>query len=392
MNPLTRIAQKTSRQAPVSASAAAGPSPQTPPNGSFTVVQEASMSSLTDGRLPHHFAAGALSLSLLATIGGFAIKAASRDENFTLWAPLILGFLIAGVFILICSLMVEGRRKATDRLATGVAWGAFGLALIPLVSLLFTVVARGVSRFDTMFFTHSMRNVVGQGGGALHAIVGTLEITGFAALISVPIGLLTAIYIVEYGRGRLARGITFFVDVMTGIPSIVAGLFAYSLFLVILGPGSQSGLAGSIALSVLMIPVVVRSSEEMLRLVPNELREASLALGVPRWRTITKVVLPTSMAGITTGVMLAISRVIGETAPLLIVAGFTQSMNYNMFDGPMMTLPVFVYNSFMSQGVDAQAYVDRAWAGALALIVIVIVLNLGARIIGALYSPKKFAK
>lgn len=392
MNPLTRIAQKTSRQAPVSASAAAGPSPQTPPNGSFTVVQESSMSSLTDGRLPHHFAAGALSLSLLATIGGFAIKAASRDENFTLWAPLILGFLIAGVFILICSLMVEGRRKATDRLATGVAWGAFGLALIPLVSLLFTVVARGVSRFDTMFFTHSMRNVVGEGGGALHAIVGTLEITGFAALISVPIGLLTAIYIVEYGRGRLARGITFFVDVMTGIPSIVAGLFAYSLFLVILGPGSQSGLAGSIALSVLMIPVVVRSSEEMLRLVPNELREASLALGVPRWRTITKVVLPTSMAGITTGVMLAISRVIGETAPLLIVAGFTQSMNYNMFDGPMMTLPVFVYNSFMSQGVDAQAYVDRAWAGALALIVIVILLNLGARIIGALYSPKKFAR
>ena len=211
--------------------------------------------------------------------------------------------------------------------------------MIPLISLAWTVITNGLERFDAEFFTHSMRNVVGEGGGVLHAIVGTLLITGTAAIISVPIGLMTSIYLVEYGRGQLARGITFLVDVMTGIPSIVAGLFAYALFAIFLGPGIRIGIVGAVALAVLMIPVVVRSSEEMLRLVPNELREAAFALGVPKWLTIVKVVLPTSIAGITTGIMLAIARVIGETAPLLITAGFTASMNYNLFDGRMTTLP-----------------------------------------------------
>ena len=230
---------------------------------------------------------------------------------------------------------------------------------------------------------------VGAGGGALHAIVGTLFVTGLATLISVPIGLLTAIYLTEYGRGRLARGITFFVDVMTGIPSIVAGLFAYALFSLLFNdPGIRFGFGGSVALSVLMIPVVVRSSEEMLKLVPNELREAAYALGVPKWLTIVKVVLPTSLAGIVTGVMISISRVIGETAPLLIVAGFTASMNYDLFNERMMTLPVFVYNQYASQGADSQAYIDRAWAGALTLIVIVMLLNLIARLIARTFSPK----
>lgn len=283
---------------------------------------------------------------------------------------------------------LQRKRRRADRVATVAVYAAFALAIIPLVSLIFTVVSRGAARFDATFFTNSMRNVVGEGGGALHALVGTLEITGIAALISVPLGLMTAIYLVEYGRGRLAKTVMFFVDVMTGIPSIVAGLFAYTLFLLLFGPGSQSGVAGAVALSVLMIPVVVRSVEEMLRLVPNELREASLALGVPRWRTITKVVLPTSIGGITTGVMLAIARVIGETAPLLVTVGLTQSMNYSPTSGPMMTLPVFVYNSYMSQGVDAQAYVDRAWSGALLLILIVMALNLIARLIAAKFAPK----
>ena len=201
--------------------------------------------------------------------------------------------------------------------------GAFVLAMIPLISLTITVITYGLNRFDAEFFTSSMRNVIGEGGGVLHAIVGTLLMTGTAAIISIPIGLMTSIYLVEYGRGQLARGITFLVDVMTGIPSIVAGLFAYALFAIFLGPGTRTGIAGAVALSVLMIPVVVRSSEEMLRLVPNELREAAFALGVPKWLTIVKVVLPTSIAGITTGIMLSISRVIGETAPLLIAAGFT---------------------------------------------------------------------
>ncbi|MCB0874461.1 MAG: phosphate ABC transporter permease PstA, partial [Thermoleophilia bacterium] len=189
-----------------------------------------------------------------------------------------------------------------------VVTAAFVVAVIPLAWLLETVLQYGLGTFlNGTFLNSSMRNVVGEGGGALHAIVGTLEITGLATLISVPVGLMTAIYLVEYGTGRLARGITFLVDVMTGIPSIVAGLATYALFVILLGEGSKSGLAGSVSLSILMIPVVVRSSEEILKLVPNELREASYALGVPKWLTILRIVLPTSLAGITTGIMLAIS-------------------------------------------------------------------------------------
>src|SRR6218665_1414407 len=177
----------------------------------------------------------------------------------------------------------EGPRRAKDRLITSLVTTAFIIALLPLISLAWIVMSDGIARFDPTFFTQSMRNITGGGGGALHAIIGTLLVTLLAALISVPIGLLTSIYLVEYGRGMLARGITFFVDVMTGIPSIVAGLFAYALFALFAGPAIRSGFMGSVALSVLMIPVVVRSSEEILRLVPNELREASYALGVPKW-------------------------------------------------------------------------------------------------------------
>lgn len=299
----------------------------------------------------------------------------------------ILGLVLFGVFTLPLSWAVEGRRKAINRGMTGLIYSAFVVALVPLVSLVWTVTSLGLERLDALFFSSSMRNVVGAGGGALHAVIGTVEITLIAALISIPVGLLTSIYLVEYGRGRFSRWVTTMVDVMTGIPSIVAGLFAFAVFALFFGPGVRMGFAGAVALSVLMIPVVVRSSEEMLRLVPNELREASLALGVPKWLTIIRVVLPTAVGGIVTGIMIAISRVIGETAPLLIVAGFTQSMNYNPFNERMMTLPVFVYNSYASQGTDAQAYIDRAWAGALTLIIIVMVLNLGARIVSRILRP-----
>lgn len=278
------------------------------------------------------------------------------------------------------------KRKITNGIVTVLVYLTFLVALAPLLSLIWTAVSAGMARFDGAFFSSSMRNVVGEGGGALHAIIGTLEVTLLATLISVPVGLLTAIYLVEYGRGRLAKAVTFFVDVMTGIPSIVAGLFAFALFALFFGPAVRMGFAGSIALSVLMIPVVVRSGEEMLRLVPGELREASFALGVPQWRTILKVVIPTALTGLVTGIMLAIARVIGETAPLLIVAGFTQSMNYSPFNDRMMTLPVFVYYSYSNQGSNAQAYIDRAWAGALTLIVIVMILNLGARLIASFFS------
>lgn len=280
------------------------------------------------------------------------------------------------------------RRKFTDRFVTVLVTAAFLIALIPLISLMVTVVSNGIARFDVEFFNSSMRNVTGEGGGALHAMTGTLLITLAATLISVPLGLMTSIYLVEYGRdGRLSRIITFLVDVMTGIPSIVAGLFAYAAFALVLGPGARMGIIGAVSLAVLMIPVVVRSSEEMLRLVPDELREAAYALGVPKWRTIVKVVLPTAMAGITTGVMLAIARVIGETAPLLITAGFTASMNYSLFKDRMQSLPVYVYTQFANQGNPAEAFIERAWAAALLLILIVMALNLIARLIARKFSP-----
>jgi phosphate transport system permease protein len=286
------------------------------------------------------------------------------------------------------SRIVEGTRKATDRLVTVVVATAFLIAMAPLVSVVVTVLANGLARFDAQFFTYSMRGVVGEGGGAYHAIMGTLLITAIAALMSIPIGLLTAVYLVEYGRGRLARAITFFVDVMTGIPSIVAGLFAFALFALFAGPGVRMGVMGSVALSVLMIPVVVRSTEEMLKIVPNELREASYALGVPKWRTILKVVVPTSIAGIASGITLSLARVIGETAPLLIAVGITTGVNLNPFDSRMATLPVFSYYSYVAPGVPREPFIDRAWTAALVLIVIVMVLNLAARLIARTFAPK----
>lgn len=292
------------------------------------------------------------------------------------------------VSIYLWARMVEGRRGAADKLVTAVVTSAFVVAMVPLASLLFSVVTLGSNRLDLKFFTYSMLGVVGEGGGAYHAIMGTLIVTGLAALISVPIGILAAVYLVEYGKGRLARSITFFVDVMTGIPSIVAGLFAVSLFTLIFGVGIRLGIMGAVALSVLMIPIVVRSVEEMLKIVPNELREASYALGVSKWRTIVKVVLRTSVAGIATGITLSIARVIGETAPLLITLGATTGVNLNPFDGRMATLPVFSYYSYTQPGVPPEPALDRAWAAAFVLMIIVMALSLLARLISRLFSPK----
>ncbi|GAB3602610.1 phosphate ABC transporter permease PstA [Microbacterium aureliae] len=358
-----------------------------PPQQPRTIERESP--SLTNGRLAKWVPWAILAAS--AGIGAivFAVPVLTADAGFNFAGFAIVTALVYLAMVTTVSTLVEGRRKAVDRLVTGVVTVAFLIAMVPLISVGWTVVVNGVAGISADFFSMSMRNVVGEGGGALHAIMGTLLITLAAAVISIPIGIFTAIYLIEYGEGkRLARGITFLVDVMTGIPSIVAGLFAYALFVLFFGQGVRVGIMGSVALSVLMIPVVVRSTEEMLRLVPNELREASYALGVPKWLTIVKVVLPTAIAGITTGVMLSIARVIGETAPLLITAGFTTSMNYNLFEGRMMTLPVFAYTQFMNQGIPAQAFIDRAWAAALTLIVIVMTLNLVARLVAKIFSPK----
>jgi phosphate transport system permease protein len=336
---------------------------------------------LTHGTLPRWAAPFTLLVFVLAGLGLYL-------AGFNTALAAIVAVVGYALVIYVLSRSVEGRRKATDRLVTAVVSSAFLLAMLPLVSVVVTMVDNGMARLDSDFFNQSMLGIVGEGGGAHHAIMGTLIVTGLTALISLPVGLMTAIYLVEYGRGRLARAITFFVDVMTGVPSIVAGLFAYALFELFYGPGVRMGIMGAVALSVLMIPVVVRSTEEMLKLVPNELREASYALAVPKWRTIVKVVLPTAIAGIATGVTLAVARVIGETAPLLITLGLPTGDNFNPFDGQMATLSVFAYSNYAHPGVDIEAYQDRAWSAALLLILIVMALNLVGRLISRLFAPK----
>ncbi|MFC9809839.1 phosphate ABC transporter permease PstA [Streptomyces griseoaurantiacus] len=305
--------------------------------------------------------------------------------------PAQLGLIAAVLFVLGTygvAARVEGRRQAKDRVATSLVWVCFLLAVIPLASLLWETVRQGVKVLDFYFLSHSMGVVADTetGGGIYHAILGTLEQVGLATVVAVPVGVLTAVYLVEYGRGRLAKAVTFFVDVMTGIPSIVAGLFVLSFWILVLDMG-YSGFAGSLALAILMMPIVVRSTEEMLKLVPNELREASLALGVPKWRTILKVVLPTSIGGITTGIMLAVARITGETAPVLLLVWGTNFINTNPFADPQASLPLYIYQQYANSAGYGAAY-DRAWAAALTLIAIVMILNLVARGIARWKSPR----
>jgi phosphate transport system permease protein len=306
---------------------------------------------------------------------------------FTIALMLVFGCLVAVAAIYAWSRPVEGRRRAKDRAITMAIVAAFGIAMAPLISLLYEVIKRGAAGISWEFFTSDARGVV-SGGGAEHAIVGTLLITAIAVVISVPIGIMAAIYMNEYGRGPLRRALTFFVDVMTGIPSIVAGLFAYALFELFLGPGIRMGVMGSIALTVLMIPIVIRSAEEVLKIVPNHLREASYALGTAKWKTITKVVLPTAFAGLVTGVMIATARIIGETAPLLVTTGVVDSLNTDPFSGRMQNLAVYAYNEYRSPGVMKQASYDRAWAAALTLIAIVMILNVIARLVYRRYKSE----
>jgi phosphate transport system permease protein len=271
------------------------------------------------------------------------------------------------------------RRRVVNRIATALLAVAVAIALLPLVLVLYYTVVKGLVRFGGYFLQHSMRGVgpIDATGGAYHAIIGTLEQVGIATVIAVPVGMLAAVYTVEYGRGRLASTIRFFTDVMTGVPSIVAGLFIYAFWVLALGQGF-SGFAAALALMILMLPTIVRSAEEMLKLVPDSLREAALALGVPRWRTIVSVVLPTASAGIVTGVMLGVARVAGETAPLLLTALNFDAINVNPFSGQQAALPTFI---FAQAGQPQKVALDRAWAGALTLVLLILVLNLIARAI-----------
>lgn len=269
-------------------------------------------------------------------------------------------------------------RMLRNRVFTVLSWGSLLVALVPLVSVVTLVVQKGAHRFDLDFLTHSMRGIGPRdaGGGAYHAILGTLEQVGLASAMAIPLGLLAAVYVVEHGRGPLVGLVRFVTDVMTGVPSIVAGLFVFSFWVLALGQGF-SGFAAALALAILMLPTVVRTTEVVLGLVPDSLREASLALGVPRWKTVLRVVLPTAMSGITTGIVLAIARVTGETAPLLLTALNFDSINTNPFQGQQAGLPSYV---FAQAGQPQQSAIDRAWAGALTLLLLVLLLNLVARL------------
>lgn len=430
---------------------------------------------------------------ILVALGGACLLIAGIAlallGSFSIPATFILGFVLHLVVTYTYSRMFEGRRWALDRLITVIVAGAFTLALLPLISLLWEVTVRGIRRvwpsllvvvltalvvaalaiaaslairrlaarldhasdrtrslsvlgavvitvvllivvlrpltsffrgliaaiapdYADFWFTDMLGNMGGMDSGGIgHAIVGTLMVTLGATLISVPIGFFTAIFLVEYSDGPwqkpLSRGITFLVDVMTGIPSIVAGLFGLALFITVSGdPGLRMAVMGSVALSVLMIPTVVRASEEMLRLVPLELREAAYALGVPKWLTIVNVVLRTAVAGLTTAVTLAIARVIGETAPLLLTVGGFYAFNTAFFNGRIETLPTFINEQYragratcngdtvtnlvtgVEYGCNVMVNFDRAWAAALTLIIIVMVLNVVARLVSYFFSPK----
>lgn len=266
------------------------------------------------------------------------------------------------------------RRRITNNAATIFFLSSFFIALVPLIWVLSIVIARGwyaVTRSE--WWTHSLRGVLPEQflGGVYHALYGTLVQAGVAAALAVPLGLMTAVFLVEYGSGRLVRLTTFMVDVLAGVPSIVAALFIFSLWIATLG-FQQSSFAVSLALVLLMLPVVVRSAEEMLRLVPDDLREASYALGVPKWKTIVRIVFPIAMPGIVSGILLSIARVIGETAPVLVLVGYSRSINFDIFHNNMASLPLLIYTELTNP---EHAGFLRIWGAALTLIIIVAVIN-----------------
>jgi phosphate transport system permease protein len=284
------------------------------------------------------------------------------------------------------------RRKVTDKAATVLVTASVLVALVPLVWVLWTVISKGIGivmSSEWWFNSQAGMTAFSPGGGVYHALVGTLLQGVVCAVVSIPIGVFVAIYLVEYGgNSRLARTATFMVDILTGVPSVVAALFIYALWVATFGL-PRSGFAVSLSLVLLMVPVIVRATEEMLRVVPMDLREASYALGVPKWKTIARIVIPTALSGIVTGIMLALARVMGETAPLLILVGYASSINFDLFNGFQGSLPGMMYDQTQAgAGVNAIP-TDRLWGTALTLILLIAVLNVGARLVAKFFSPKK---
>ena len=280
----------------------------------------------------------------------------------------------------------SGFRAVKNTIATVLIWGAFLIALLPLIWIMWSVLSKGLTTVLDVTWWQKDQSGVGAPGfdhnvrGARHAIVGTLLISVATSIIAIPVAIMTAIYLVEYGRGRFARAVSFMLDILSGVPSIVAGLFIYAVWVTFFGL-QLNGFCASLALVLLMVPVVCRSTEEILKLVPNELREASYALGVPKWKTIVSVVLPTSFSGIVTGSLLGFARVAGETAPLLILAQYTQFLNQNLFSGNFAALPTLINVNLANMSGDPVS-ADRVWGAACTLILLVLVINVIGRVIG----------
>jgi phosphate transport system permease protein len=275
---------------------------------------------------------------------------------------------------------ISTSRKLKNSVAKVLFWGSFLIAMVPLVWVLYTVVSRGFTAILSVdWWNNSLAGVLPDqmAGGVYHAIYGTIAQAAVAALLAVPLGIFAAIYLVEYGRGTFARVTTYMVDILAGVPSIVAALFIFALWIATMG-FPQSAFAVSLALVLLMLPVVVRNTEEMLKLVPDELREASLALGIPQWKTIARVVVPTALPGIISGILLALARVIGETAPVLVLVGYARSINMDVFEGNMASLPLLIYTELINP---EEAGRMRVWGAALTLILLVAVMYVGAAFI-----------
>lgn len=281
----------------------------------------------------------------------------------------------------------SGWRRAKNRFATGAMWFAFVCMLVPLGFVLSSVIAKGASIISWQFLTSSTippnvlpANIDGMGA----AVLGTLEITGFAAVLAIPLGILGAVYLNEYGGNRpLARLISFLSDVMTGVPSIVMGLFIYTIWVIPHGLTGLSGLAGSFALACLMLPIVIRSTYEMLRLVPDSLRQGSYALGATKARVTMTVVLPAAVGGIVSGALLAVARAAGETAPLLFTIGAVEATNANLFSGSNTALSTQIFVNVLQPYPGA---VSRAWGSALTLIAITFIVMIVARLVTARFN------
>jgi phosphate transport system permease protein len=283
---------------------------------------------------------------------------------------------------------ISGRRRWTDKVARTVLLAATLVALVPLVLVIYYLLKRGLGAISWHFFsTDPTGAFIGDPGGIKSALLGTLEIVGLAAVISIPIGIGVALYLVEYGKdGRFAGVVRYFVDVMTGVPSIVFGLFVY-ITLVIGGQFVSTGYAawkGAVALALLMLPIVTRSAEVILLLVPDHLREAALALGAPRWRVVTRVVLPTALPGLVTGSLLAVARAAGETAPLLFTSAVVLGTNFNLGERTN-SMPIQIFNDV---GQAQDRLVQRAWGTALTLVAMILILNMVARLIARRSSLK----